>query len=203
MCRGETYGRDVALAAGGRRAAGRPGEGRWRFRRCVRLAVPVLIVGLTGASCAPPPPRAIRSQVVDMRTGQPIAGAIVVGVWLKSAGGVPGMPQYAFTGLQEVETDARGWFELSRPQERGIRDERVTVYKFGYVAWNNVYLLTFPHYENRKDTSVPARIELEPFPPGESRRRHADFIREAILIMYSPDVIPKLWKAFEAEETIR
>ncbi len=186
---------------GGRRTPERKGGGVSRRTGRWQAAALLLAVGLASASCAPPPPRVIRSQVVDARTGQPIAGAIVLGVWLKSAGGVPGMPQYAFTGLQEVETDAQGWFELSRPQERGIRDERVTIYKFGYIAWNNVYVLIFPNYKRRENTSVPPRIELEPFPPGESRQRHVSFVMDVTLTSHG--TAPKFWKAFEAEGPIK
>jgi len=38
------------------------------------------------------------------------------------------------------------------PRVFGV-EESVTVYKFGYVAWNNE--LIFPSYENRKSKSIP------------------------------------------------
>ncbi len=198
MCPAETCGLGLALAPGGGRTVTRPAPGRWRSRRCVCLAVPVLIGGV-GAGCIERPSPAIRSQVVDARTGQPIAWAVVLGVWQKVSGGIPGMPNYKVAKLQEAETDAEGRFEL-QPPPRPFAKESVTVYKFGYVAWNNMF--TFPSSPLKKDTRVPPELFLIPFPPGESRQRHVSFIRDSVHLPAGAHFAPKLWAAFSPEEAL-
>jgi len=82
-----------------------------------------------------------------------------------------------FVDVKEAEVDANGRFTLDRPPGFGV-EESVTVYKFGYVAWNNE--LIFPSYENRKSKSIPDPILLEPFPAGESHQKHRGFIESVI-----------------------
>ncbi len=181
----------------GRRTPGRkvggvlPRIGRWQ------AAVVLLVVGLASASCAPPPPHVIRSQVVDARTGQPVVSAVVVGVWYK-VGGFPGMSYHDLAGIREAETDAEGRFELERPEGRFTKDnEHITVYKAGYVAWNN--LIVFPGRARSQGGEVPPQIALESLPTGEDRRRHGSFVRNAVG-HYSKEETPRFWSAFREED---
>ena len=133
------------------------------------------IIGLTllvfvGVGCAQGGP--IRSQVLDAQTGKPVPGAVVLGVWTKTVGF--GFTRTERVGVREADVDADGRFTLDRPDGTSSADESITVYKFGYVAWNNKEV--FPTYERRKDTSVPAQILLELFPPGTSHVRHMNFV---------------------------
>ncbi len=137
--------------------------------RAVLVGLLVLPLGEGGrAMLGDGPP--IHSQVLDAQTGQPVAGAVVLAIW-------DGAPDYTyyFLGTQEAVTDAEGRFTLNPPREwAGPEHQRVTVYKFGYLAWNN--LRTYPRLGPRPDLRVPAEIRLEPFPPGESHRRHWYFL---------------------------
>ena len=161
------------------------------WTRC-GLAV-LAVLGLLGGGCT----RTIRGQVLDARTGKPIAGAIVLGVWTKVAG-MPGLNYHKLVGVKEVETDAEGRFMLEAPVRfPGEDDESVTVYKFGYVAWNNLFV--FPTSERRKDTGVPSQILLEPFPQGQRHRRHVDFIAGATRGRDTVDATPKFWNAVRPE----
>ncbi len=155
----------------------------------------VLLV-LTGTGCA----GTIRGQVLDAQTQQPLAGAVVLGVWTKAAG-LPGLTHTELIGVREAETDQQGHFDLERLGGLFV-EESVTVYKFGYVAWNNLY--TFPGWARRKDSQVPAQILLEPFPPGESHQGHLSFISNAIRAgMFGHESDPKFQKALEREIRMR
>jgi hypothetical protein len=146
------------------------------------------------------PGRPIEAQVVDAQTGQPLAGAVVVGVWTREAG-LPGLYYGKLVGVKEAVTDAQGRFTLGRPWSLWSRQESVTAYKFGYVAWNNLYL--FPYSERRPDSQAPARIPLERFPEGASHRKHIYFIDGARWsTMNYDDSVPELMRAIREEEAL-
>ena len=139
----------------------------------------------------------LESQVLDAQTGKPIQGAVVLGVWTKVAG-LPGLQHHELVGVREVETDAEGRFVLERAKRIIFEDdESVTVYKPGYVAWNNIYI--FPTSERRKDQRIPSQIFLIRFPPGESHKRHTSFIDGARRGGYGIETIPKFWNAYRQE----
>ncbi len=100
-------------------------------------------------------------------------------------------------GVKEVEVDAQGRFELERPGDLSVDEESVTVYKFGYVAWNNQFL--FPSLQRREDTHVPEQIRLEMFPFGESRTSHRDFISLATMGVGLSSRAPRFWDAVRSE----
>ena len=114
----------------------------------------------------------ISGRVVDAATGQPLAGVAVLGVWQRIAG-LPGLHHHELVGVAEAQTDENGRFSLRRP--RALADEEsVTAYKFGYVAWNNIY--AYPPLTRRSSERLPSTVSLEPFPPGLSHRDHLSFI---------------------------
>jgi hypothetical protein len=163
--------------------------------RALGLGSLLLLVPSTG--CA----GSIHGQVLDAQSGQPIAGAVVLGVWTKVAG-LPGLTHTELVGVKEVETDAQGRFTLERPRTLfpfAEDDESITVYKFGYIAWNNIF--TFPPTGSgrRKDQRVPAEIRLEKFPDGQSHQRHISFINLARGGLYGLDRIPRFWDALQPE----
>jgi hypothetical protein len=157
------------------------------------LALALVLLAATG--CAP----TIRSQVLDAQTGQPIAGAVILGVWTKG-GGVPGLSHTDLVGVREAETDAEGHFELERVWGLLLDDKRITVYKFGYIAWSNQAV--FPSFARRDDTGVPAQIRLAPFPPEDSHGNHMGFVRHSTGVLAS-GYAPLFWKAVRPEELMR
>jgi len=151
------------------------------------------VLVFTGPGCA----GTIQGQVLDAQTGQPIAGAVVLGVWMKVAG-LPGLHHHELVGVEEVETDAEGRFILKRAKSIIHEDdESVTVYKFGYVAWNNIYM--FPSSARRKGQQVPPQILLVRFPQGESHKRHHYFISDATWGKDDPAKTPRFSQAVRRE----
>ncbi len=142
----------------------------------------------------------IRSQVVDAQTGQPIQGAVVLGVWTKQVG-LLGMYRTELVDVKEVEVDAQGRFELERPGDLSVDEEKITVYKFGYVAWSNQFL--FPSFQRREDTRVPEQIRLELFPQGGNHREHMRFISLGSAAGVYDELNPKFQKAIDHELRMR
>ena len=156
-----------------------------------------LLLALACSGCA----GTLTGQVLDARTGQPVARAVVLGVWTKAAG-LPGLPHTEVVDVSETETDAQGRFTLERAGGLVIDEESLTVYKFGYVAWNNLYV--FPSSARRESTRIPSKIALDEFPQTQSHQSHISFLGNAAAVfMYGWDRIPKLWKGIQPERKMR
>jgi len=85
--------------------------------------------------------------VVDAETGKPIEGAVVLVEWTKRHG----IGDYHTESVKVIEvlTDKDGKFKVSGILDPFVDPPDVTVYKKGYVAWNNKYI--FPDYAKRTD----------------------------------------------------
>ncbi len=166
-----------------------------------QLLTALALVAVLGSGCT----RAIQARVLDAETRQPIPGAVVLGVWTKVEG-FAGLYSHKLVGVRETETDADGRFTLDRLESSGLDGEgdgqAITVYKFGYVAWSNLFV--FPNSRLRENQRVPADILLERFPEGTSRQRHMSFVNGARRSsMYGQDVMPKFWDALRQELQMR
>lgn len=149
---------------------------------------------LTGCATGP-----IRARVLDAETREPIVGAVVLGVWTRVVG--IGLSHSEDVGLAESETDRNGRFELERRGTSGVRrDEAVTVYKFGYIAWNNSFV--FPGWQRRETPQIPEVILLERFPTGLSHRDHLSFIDQAALGRSSNAATPRFGNSLEREREL-
>jgi hypothetical protein len=160
---------------------------------CLLGLVTLLLFVLLASGCAASGP--IRSQVLDAQTNQPIPGAVVLGVWTKRVG-FPGLDHTETVAVRETEVDAQGNFELVQPGA-DYGEESVTIYRFGYVAWNNLYM--FPRSERRPDVRVPAAIRLERFPENGSHQRHVSFISGVTWGRDNPQATPRFWNAYRPE----
>jgi hypothetical protein len=174
-----------------------------RPTRCTRIYWrPIGLTGLgllllLGTACAGV--GSIQGQVLDAQTKQPIPGAIVLGVWTRQEGMVFHITK--LVDVKEAEVDAQGRLTLDRPLGFAT-DESVTVYRFGYIAWNNE--LIFPSFENRKSKSIPDLIVLEPFPVGETHQKHRLFIDSVTHnSMYTYEQNPKFEQAIHGKEPVQ
>jgi len=154
----------------------------------------VLALAITGCATT------LRGQVLDAQTGQPIPGAVVLGVWTKG-GGVPGLAHTDLVGVREAETDGEGRFELEGVSGWLLDEKKITVYKFGYVAWSNQFL--FPTFNRREETGVPAQVRLEIFPSEGNHREHMRFISLGSAAGVYDEMNPKFQKAIDRELRMR
>ena len=121
----------------------------------------------------------ITGTVVDAETGAPIEGAVVLVEWIITKG-LPGMTYHETYKVIETITDKEGMVAISGVFNPLVDPPDVTVYKRGYVAWNNKFI--FPDYKKRTDFIFKNGyvFRLEHFRPEYSYNAHLEFIGGAI-----------------------
>jgi hypothetical protein len=136
--------------------------------------------------------------VVDAETGQPIEGAIILVEWTQ-AKGLPGMSYTESYKVVEVVTDKEGKTSISGVDNLFVDPPDITVYKKGYVAWNNHFI--FPDYEKRKDFRWGNNyvFKLEKFKPEYTYAKHSSFIDMAIHLHIAFEKKKQMFKAVEWE----
>ena len=90
----------------------------------------------------------LSGRVVDAETGESIEDAVVFCVW-KMQHGLPGMTYTKVYKVSETVTDKQGFFRIEGTWNPNVDHPDLTVYKKGFVAWNNKEV--FPTDERRKD----------------------------------------------------
>ena len=89
----------------------------------------------------------LSGRVIDSETQQPIEGAVMMVEWTKTHGmGEHWTESYQ---VEEAVSDKDGNVKISGCYDPFVDPPSVTVYKKGYVAWNNEYI--FPKYRRRTD----------------------------------------------------
>ena len=118
--------------------------------------------------------------VVDAETGQPIEGAVILVEWTQ-AKGLPGMSYTESYKVVELVTDKEGKASIEGVSSPFVSAPRVSIYKKGYVAWNNEFI--FPDWEKRTDFKWENNyvFKLEKFKPEYSYIKHTGFIGSATL----------------------
>ena len=124
---------------------------------------------------------AITGMVVDAETGQPIDGAVILVEWTQTKG-LPGMSYTESYKVVEVVTDKEGKASIDGALSPFIRGPNVTIYKKGYVAWNNHFI--FPDWQRRTDFKWENNyvFKLEKFKPEYNYVKHTGFINSTILV---------------------
>lgn len=136
-------------------------------------------------------------RVIDAETKQPIEGAVVLVEWTKTKG-------FGFTYTEsykvaETLSDKEGKFELPGCYSAFVNEPDLTIYKKGYVAWNNKII--FPLYDKRTDYIWRSGyvFRLERFLQGYSRDQHTSFIHRAINLGFGEKKL--IVNAYDWEET--
>jgi hypothetical protein len=140
--------------------------------QCIILAMLVLLLPCSG--CTTP----MTGKVVDAETGQPIEGAIVLVEWTKVHGF--GNTYTKSEKAAEVFSDKDGTVNLPGYNDPTVAKPDVTIYKPGYVAWNNRWI--FPDTRKRTDFEWKSGyvFKLERFRPEYSFDLHTSFISSLI-----------------------
>ena len=130
------------------------------------LLVVLLLAVPFAAACSSAP---YTAKVVDAETGEPVEGAVYLAVWWKTVSGKKAWFEGASVEMAkfvEGHTDEKGWIQVPRFWFRYpfARERTLTVYKPGYVLWNQEYV--FPTAERRTDFDTSSReIELTEWKP--------------------------------------
>jgi hypothetical protein len=142
----------------------------------------------------------ITGTVVDAETGEPIEGAVVLVEWTKTHGfGLTYTESYK---VIEAVTDKEGKVIVSGVFNPTVNPPQVTVYKKGYVAWNNEFI--FPNYRHREDFKYKDKItiKIERFKEVYSYDNHVDFIRLCINSTLNLEAKKKIFEVFEWERDL-
>jgi hypothetical protein len=142
---------------------------------------------------------AITGMVVDAETGQPIEGAVILVEWTQTKG-LPGMSYAESYKVVEVVTDKEGKASIDGALSPFIRGPNVTIYKKGYVAWNNHFI--FPDWQRRTDFKWENNyvFKLEKFKPEYSYVKHTSFIHKAHNFGMASEKKQLMKNAYEWEE---
>lgn len=139
----------------------------------------------------------LKGKVIDAETGKPIEGAVAMAEWTKTKG--LGNTYTVSAKVVEAVSDKEGnvvlegcWCPLANKPD-------LTIYKKGYVAWNNV--LIFPDLKLREGFEWKSGqvFRLEMFKEGYSHDKHIDFIGRAINSSLNLEAKKNIYKAFSWE----
>jgi len=113
--------------------------------------------------------------VVDAETGQPIAGAVVLVEWTMTSGKWIGLRSTSSYKVVETITDNAGKFKVRGVSNPLVNPPHLTIYKKGYVAWNNEFI--FPDYRKRDENDYRSLapnivISMERF--NEKKYKYSD-----------------------------
>lgn len=89
----------------------------------------------------------ITYKIMDADTKQPIKGAVVNVEWSKTHG-LPGLTYHKTYKTVEAISDDNGEMPIEGCYDFFVDSPRITIYKLGYVAWNDEFI--FPNWERRK-----------------------------------------------------
>lgn len=140
------------------------------------LAVYALLVYSTGYPT-------ISGTIVDAETGQPVEGAVALCVWTYTTGMIERIHRIA--KVTEGTSDSQGRVKIRGTWNIFVDPAELTIYKRGYVAWNNEGLFV-PASEYRKHHMSLMRSDfqwkngfvakMEKWKDGYSLEEHESFI---------------------------
>jgi hypothetical protein len=141
----------------------------------IKRALLIVIIMCFVSSCGY---KSISGKVIDAETDQPVEGAVVLVEWTKTKG--LGLTHTEVYKVDEKLTDKEGKVTIDDVSDIFVDPPGVTVYKKGYVAWNNEHI--FPSLKKRTDFKWKNGyvFKLERFKPEYSYVEHDSFVSSAI-----------------------
>lgn len=142
----------------------------------------------------------MNGSVIDAETGKPIEGAVVLVEWTKTKG--IGLTHTESFKVVEVFTDKDGKFAVSGVSDPFVNAPDLTVYKKGYVCWNNKNI--FPDYKQRSDFkwSYSYTVRIIKFNDKYSYNDHVSFIRGSTRISLNHKAKTTMYHAFDWEDNL-
>ncbi len=167
-----------------------------RKRLLIMSGLLIFLVVAYIKSCAYLP---IKGTAIDSETKQPIEGAVVLADWTVGRG-LPGLSYTDIYKVVETLTDRNGHFKIDAYVLRPFTETHLTIYKAGYVCWNNEFI--FPGYKHREGFRWENnnKYELEKFKKEYSYADHVSFIDRLIPALDARDPFNK---AYEWEAGMR
>jgi hypothetical protein len=169
---------------------------RWKMMKIIGCSI-LLIASMFSVSGCSAYYSDMTGTVVDAETGKSIEGAVVLVEWTKRVG----LGDYHTESVKVVEvvTDKKGEFTVTGLINPFVDPPDVTVYKKGYVAWNNRSI--FPDYKRRDDFvwKSGSVFKLEHFVSSYSYDAHVSFINSMISSTIAYDRKKGMREAFEWE----
>jgi hypothetical protein len=142
--------------------------------KTVNAVILVVIAGVFVVGCSYPYP-GIKGRVLDAETEKPVEGAVVKAQWTEAKGAI-GLTYTVVYKTEETFTDEEGRFAVAGVKKLFVDPPRLSIYKKGYVCWNNEYI--FPGWEHRTDFKWKSGnvYKLERFKSNYSYLKHSSFI---------------------------
>lgn len=143
--------------------------------------------------------RPITGKIVDAETGQPIEGAILLVEWTKVHGF--GNSYTSSEKAVEVLSNKNGVVNIPGYNDPTVQSPDVTVYKPGYVAWNNKWI--FPDRRKRTDFEWGDGyvFKLDKFREEYSYVAHEDFVSSCINIGQQNPNKKQFWDIYSQNES--
>lgn len=164
----------------------------------IKIILILFLLALTSTGCY----AGITGIVVDAETGRPIEGAVVLVEWTITKG--LGLTYQELYKVEEIETDGKGNFEISRAYNPFLNPPTVVIYKPNYIAWRNDYI--FPGWEKRAGFKLKngTIVKLEKFGNEYSHNQHLDFLEYRIMSLYELSIteLPKFRKGIKFEKEL-
>ena len=139
----------------------------------------------------------ITGRVIDAETNAPIEGVVVLVEWTKTHGiGDHSTESYK---VMEVLSDKEGKIRLEGCYSPFVNAPHITVYKKGYVAWNDEYI--FPGYSKRGGFTWKSNFvfDLSRYDNKYAHSQHIDFIRMCMRTAQNLESKQVLYKAIRWE----
>jgi len=143
------------------------------MNKMLKPTITTLFVMIIVSGCYLP----MSGTVIDAETKTPIEGAVVLVEWTKTKG--IGFTYTESYKVGETLSDKEGKFKLPGCICIAVNEPDITIYKKGYIAWNNKYI--FPYYKKRSKQAVEERLfMLERVRDNHSYVEHTSFIQQTI-----------------------